>query len=84
MIAALRHCASKRLSAPRKRRTIPFRELQEGSVQLWMGKERDFKLPEIPRLSGVYRWNLGYDPFLGVMKGILPLLKATKTGIDVL
>lgn len=50
---------------------IPFRELQEGSVQLWMGKERDFKLPEIPRLAGVFRWNLDYDPFLGVMKGIL-------------
>lgn len=52
---------------------IPFRELQEGSVQLWLGKEREFALPEFPQLKGVYRWNLadGYDSFIGVMKGIL-------------
>jgi len=65
---------------------VPFRELQDGSVQLWLGKEREFALPEFPHLRGVYRWNLegGYDPFLGVMKGILPLLKAAKFGLDVL
>ena len=63
---------------------VAFGELQQGSVQLWMGKEREFKLPEIPRLSGVFRWNLDYDPFLGVMKGILPLLKARKSGFDIL
>jgi len=65
---------------------VPFRELQDGSVQLWLGKEREFALPEFSHLRGVYRWNLegGYDPFLGVMKGILPLLKATKFGLDVL
>jgi CRISPR-associated endonuclease/helicase Cas3 len=50
---------------------VPFRELQDGSVQLWLGREREFKLPEIPHLPGIFRWNLGYDPFLGVMKGIL-------------
>ena len=67
-------------------RPVPFRELQDGSVQLWLGKEREFALPEFPHLRCVYRWNLegGYDPFLGVMKGILPLLKAAKFGLDVL
>jgi hypothetical protein len=67
---------------------VPFRELQDGSVQLWLGKEREFELPEFefPRLKGVYRWNVegGYDPFLGVMKGILPLWKAAKCGLEVL
>jgi hypothetical protein len=69
-----------------KLQPVPFRELQDGSVQLWLGKEREFALPEFPRLKGVYRWNLdgGYDPFLGVMKGVLPLLKAAKIGMDVL
>ena len=53
---------------------VPFRELQDGSVQLWLGKEREFALPEFPHLQGVYRWNLadGYDSFLGVMKGVCP------------
>ena len=32
---------------------VPFRELQDGSVQLWLGKERDFQLPEIARLPGI-------------------------------
>lgn len=65
---------------------VPFRELQDGSVQIWLGKEREFALPEFPHLRGVYRWNLedGYDSFLGVMKGILPLLRASKCGFDVL
>jgi CRISPR-associated endonuclease/helicase Cas3 len=52
---------------------VPFRELQDGSVQLWLGKERDFQLPKIDRLPGIYLWNLSYDPFIGVMKGMLEL-----------
>jgi len=52
---------------------VPFRELQRGSVQLWLGKEREFELEEFPRLPGVYRWNLAYDEFLGVMEGVLKL-----------
>jgi len=52
---------------------VPFRDLQRGSVQLWLGKEREFQLEEFPQLRGVYRWNLAYDEFLGVMKGVLKL-----------
>jgi CRISPR-associated endonuclease/helicase Cas3 len=52
---------------------VSFRDLQRGSVQLWLGKEREFKLEEFPLLPGIYRWNLDYDEFLGVMKGILKL-----------
>jgi CRISPR-associated endonuclease/helicase Cas3 len=65
---------------------VPFRELQDGSVQLWLGKETELALPRFPRLPGVYRWNLdgGYDPFIGVMKGILPLLKGATFGLEVL
>jgi CRISPR-associated endonuclease/helicase Cas3 len=57
---------------------VSFQELQLGSVQLWLGKEREFQLEEISRLPGLYRWNLGYDSFLGVMKGIIPLLSAKR------
>lgn len=52
---------------------VAFRDLQRGSVQLWLGKEREFELEEFPRLPRVYRWNLAYDEFLGVMKGVLEL-----------
>jgi len=52
---------------------VAFRDLQRGSVQLWLGKEREFELQEFPRLPRVYRWNLAYDEFLGVMKGVLEL-----------
>jgi CRISPR-associated endonuclease/helicase Cas3 len=55
---------------------VPFRELQDGSVQLWLGKEREFALPELRGLPGVFRWNLEYTPFLGYMAGVLPLLRA--------
>jgi CRISPR-associated endonuclease/helicase Cas3 len=64
---------------------VPFRDIQDGSVQLWLGKEREFALPEFPRLQGVYRWTLEYDgTFLGVMEGILPLLRAQSYGLDVI
>lgn len=52
---------------------VPFRDLQRGSVQLWLGKEREFELEEFSPLPRVYRWNLAYDEFLGVMKGVLKL-----------
>lgn len=53
-----------------------------GSVQLWVGKEREFALPEVHGLPGVYRWNLEYDAFLGYMTGVLPLLKAGQKGFE--
>lgn len=57
----------------RRYEPVPFRELQRGSVQLWLGREREFELEEFPRLPGVHRWNLAYDEFLGVMMGVLQL-----------
>lgn len=59
-----------------------WQEIMQGSVQLWSGKEQQFALPEIPAWQGVFRWNLEYDPFLGYMAGILPLLRAGQTGFE--
>jgi hypothetical protein len=70
-----------RLENPDRRQWPNWREMMMGSVQLWTGKEREFALPELRGLPGVYRWNLGYDPFLGYMAGVLPLLKAGRLGI---
>lgn len=57
-----------------------WRELMLGSVQLWIGKERQFALPELRGIPDVFRWNLQYNSFLGYMAGVLPLLKAGQTG----
>ncbi|MGI9172116.1 MAG: helicase-related protein, partial [Chthoniobacterales bacterium] len=59
-----------------------WREIMLGSVQLWLGKEREFSLPELRGLPGVFRWNLPYDSFLGYMAGLLPLLKAGEKGFE--
>lgn len=70
-----------RLENPDRSQWPNWREMMMGSVQLWTGKERELALPELHGLPGVYRWNLGYDPFLGYMAGVLPLLKAGRSGI---
>lgn len=72
----------KRLEDPDRSQWPRWREMMLGSVQLWIGKEQQFALPELRGLPGVYRWNLGYDPFLGYMAGVLPLLKAGRAGLE--
>lgn len=72
----------RQLENPDRSQWPGWREMMQGSVQLWTGKERDYALPEIRGLPGVYRWNLGYDGFLGYMTGVLPLLKAAQAGLS--
>ena len=60
-----------RLENPDRGQWPHWREVMLGSVQLWMGKEQEFRLPELRGLPGVFRWNLAYDPFLGYMAGVL-------------
>jgi CRISPR-associated endonuclease/helicase Cas3 len=71
-----------RLQNPDRNQWPNWRELMQGSVQLWAGKERQFSLPELPGWPGVFRWNLGYDSVLGYMAGVLPLLKAGRQGFE--
>jgi CRISPR-associated endonuclease/helicase Cas3 len=71
-----------RLQNPDRSQWPSWREMMLGSVQLWMGKEREFTLPELHGLPGVFRWNLNYDSFLGFMAGVLPLLKSGWKGFD--
>lgn len=73
-----------RLENPDRSQWPGWREMMLGSVQLWIGKEREFSLPELRGLPRVFRWNLEYDPFIGYMAGILPLLKAGRTGFNTL
>lgn len=71
-----------RLENPDRSRWPDWREMMLGSVQLWIGKERELALPELRELPGVFRWNLEYNPFIGYMAGVLPLLKAGKNGFE--
>lgn len=71
-----------RLENPDRSQWPGWREMMLGSVQLWLGKERKFGLPELAGLPGVFRWNLPYDSFLGYMAGVLPLLNAGEQGFE--
>lgn len=73
-----------RLENPDRSQWPDWREMMLGSVQLWTGKERAFALPELRGLPGVYRWNLEYNPFIGYMAGVLPLLKVDRSGFELL
>jgi CRISPR-associated endonuclease/helicase Cas3 len=71
-----------RLQNPDRSQWPNWRELMLGSVQLWVGKERELALPELRGLPDVFRWNLEYNSFLGYMAGVLPLLKAGQKGFE--
>ncbi len=60
-----------RLENPDRTQWPHWPEVMLGSVQLWMGREQEFSLPELRGLPGVFRWNLAYDAFLGYMAGVL-------------
>jgi hypothetical protein len=50
---------------------IDWLTLQRGSVQIWGYKLEALRIPEFAQLPGIYKWNLGYDSFLGYMAGLL-------------
>lgn len=58
---------------------VPSRELLAHSIQLWSSRIDDLGMEPIHRNSDLYVWSAPYDPnLLGVMKGILPILKAKR------
>jgi CRISPR-associated endonuclease/helicase Cas3 len=54
-----------------RREKINFTALQRGSVQVYRNRAIEFALDEISTVSGVFRWTLKYDNFLGYMAGVL-------------
>jgi len=52
---------------------VDWRELQKVSVQIAKYKLDELRTPII--MDNIYRWNLGYDDFLGYMAGIVKLKK---------
>jgi len=66
---------------------VRFQEIQAGSVQIWSTKLKSGKWPIAPIGSDGQLWawtGQNYSAFTGYMADILPLLKAGKSGFDVL
>jgi len=73
-----------RLENPDRSQWPDWRELMLGSVQLWANRLDAGKLPVKPlgHDGELWAWIGEYNPFLGYMAGVLPLLKAGKSGFE--
>ena len=63
---------------------IPSQELQNGSVQIYTSRARGWALREFDHVPGLFAWELEYDPFLGFMAGVLPLIDGGEMGYIIL
>lgn len=54
-----------------RRERVLRRDIQRGSVQIWGNRIAELRIPEFSHYPGMYSWTLGYDTFIGYMKGIL-------------
>jgi CRISPR-associated endonuclease/helicase Cas3 len=61
-----------------------WKEIMENSVQIWASRLDPSRLPVKPIANDgeLWAWIGNYDSFLGYMAGVLPLLKAGKTGFE--
>jgi CRISPR-associated endonuclease/helicase Cas3 len=62
---------------------VRWRDLLEGSVQIWASRIDRLELRRLPGHEDVYGWDLEYDPlFLGYMKGLLGADARWRTSAD--
>ena len=59
---------------------VSSQELQNGSVQIYASRAGEWALREFDHMPGLFAWELGYDPFLGFMAGVLPLVDGGAKG----
>ncbi len=59
---------------------FPSQELQNGSVQIYGSRASEWALREFEHRPGLFAWELDYDPFLGFMEGVLPLVDGGAKG----
>lgn len=57
---------------------VDWQEIQNGSVQIWGYRLESLRIPEVAGREGIYKWNLGYDDFIGYMAGVLKVEAFTK------
>ena len=73
-----------RLENPDRSQWPDWREMMLGSVQLWAKQLDAGKLPVKPigHDGELWEWIGEYNPFLGYMAGVLPLLRAGQRGFE--
>ena len=59
---------------------LPSQELQNGSVQIYGSRVSEWAVREFDHIPGLFAWELDYDPFLGFMTGVLPLVDGGAMG----
>jgi hypothetical protein len=64
-----------------RREKISRDELQAGSVQIWQDRARDWGATDFEYVTGLKKWTLSYDCFLGYMAGVLPLIDAGQSAL---
>lgn len=62
------------------RERVSNKQLQDGSVQIYGTRIGEWGVREFDHLPGLFAWELGYDPFLGFMAGVLPLVDGSAMG----
>jgi CRISPR-associated endonuclease/helicase Cas3 len=64
-----------------QRKSVDFRTLLQGSVQIWATRIESLRLPALPGRREIYAWPYEYDPdMLGCMAGILKLRDCIEKG----
>ena len=56
-------------------KTANWNDVQMGSISIRRSCLEKWKVQEIAPGKGLYRWTLGYDAFIGYMKGVLEMVK---------
>lgn len=59
---------------------VTSQELQNGSVQIYTSRVSEWGVREFDHMPGLFAWELGYNPFLGFMDGVLPLVDGGTQG----
>ena len=65
-------------------RTITWRDIQNGSVQIRRHIRERMVVEESSRYPGVFMWTNAYSPFLGYMEGVLKLTDIDKNHYAIL
>lgn len=62
-----------------RRMPVSWKDLMEGSVQIWASRIEQLGLRQLSTRKDVYAWELDYDPyFLGYMSGVLSSAEDTR------
>ena len=59
---------------------VSNQEIQNGSVQIYGSRSREWAIREFDHVPGLFAWELRYDSFLGFMAGVLPLVDGSTKG----